>query len=103
MQRVLVGSTLGCGGPNPFELPMIPTAKTQWRREHSDGSHGIVEQHASGIFIGADLVAINDGLRTGAPGEYVEREQAMRATDAAADRRGHHCDCSCTSWQPEAA
>ena len=77
------------------------TAIKTWRREHSDGSYGLVEQHETGTFIAVDLVPVNDRQRKGVLREFSGFEEACRDADRAARERGHVCNKRCHNWRRE--
>src|SRR5688572_11135278 len=57
----------------------IVTPLKTWRREHSDGSHGFVEQLETGTFLVVDFVLVSEGLRTGvSKGEFCGLENACQ-------------------------
>ena len=71
-----------------------------WRREHSDGSHGFVEQLETGAFLVVDFVLVSEKLRTGVSrGEFRRLEDACEEADRAARQRGHVCDKRCHDWR----
>jgi hypothetical protein len=78
----------------------MPIEIREWRREHDDGSYGVVERHESGVFIGIDVVLVDDnGTRRGhLDRAFPTREEACAAMDARADRRGHRCGERCGRW-----
>ena len=79
--------------------PVVTVIKT-WRREHSDGSHGFVEQLETGTFLAVDFVPVSEGLRTGAAlREFSGLEDACGEADRAAQQRGHVCDKHCHDWR----
>jgi hypothetical protein len=81
----------------------MSTEIREWRRDHDDGSYGVVERHESGVFIGIDVVFVDDiGTHQGHfDRAFVTLEEACAAIDARADRRGHQCGDQCSRWREE--
>ena len=75
----------------------------EWRRRHDDGSYGVVERHESGVFIGIDVVLVDDsGTQQGQfDRAFLTLEEACAAIDARVDRRGHRCGTECSQWCEE--